>query len=124
MSWIINEAWAIIALIPVFILIYSLKILREYERGVVFVLGRFWKVKGPGLIIIVPIIQQMVRVDLRIRVLDVPEHDVISRDKTVGVFGAIACRELVDHRPNLIDCLLIRHRTPPSTENQAHCLPW
>jgi regulator of protease activity HflC (stomatin/prohibitin superfamily) len=58
----------------------SIRILREYERGVVFMLGRFWKVKGPGLVIIIPGVQQMVRVDLRTVVFDVPSQDVISRD--------------------------------------------
>jgi len=58
----------------------AIRILREYERGVVFLLGRFWKVKGPGFIIIIPLIQQMVRVDLRTIVMDVPTQDVISRD--------------------------------------------
>ncbi len=58
----------------------AFKVFREYERGVVFMLGRFWKVKGPGLIIIIPIIQQVVRVDLRTIVMDVPSQDVISRD--------------------------------------------
>ena len=58
----------------------AIRILREYERGVVFLLGRFWKVKGPGFIIIIPMIQQMVRVDLRTIVMDVPSQDVISRD--------------------------------------------
>ena len=57
----------------------AIRILREYERGVVFQLGRFWKVKGPGLVLIIPAIQQMVRVDLRTVVLDVPPQDVISR---------------------------------------------
>ena len=57
MAWIINEAWIVVVLIPLFVLLYSLKILREYERGVVFLLGRFWRVKGPGLIIIIPIIE-------------------------------------------------------------------
>ena len=80
MDWLISQAWIVIILIPLIILFYSLKILREYERGVVFMLGRFWKVKGPGLIIVVPVIQTMVRVDLRTRVLDVPSQDVISRD--------------------------------------------
>lgn len=56
------------------------RVLREYERAVVFTLGRFWKVKGPGLIIIVPIIQQMVRMELRTVVMNVPPQDVISRD--------------------------------------------
>jgi len=102
MSWIINEAWTIIVLIPVFILFYSLKILREYERGVVFVLGRFWKVKGPGLIIIIPIIQQMVRVDLRTRVLDVPEQDVISRDNVSVKVNAVVYFRVVDAQKAII----------------------
>jgi regulator of protease activity HflC (stomatin/prohibitin superfamily) len=58
----------------------SIKILREYERAVVFTLGRFQKVKGPGLVLLVPFIQQMVRVDLRIQVIEIPSQDVISRD--------------------------------------------
>ena len=58
----------------------SFRILREYQRGVIFLLGRFWKVKGPGFIIVIPLIQQMVRVDLRTIVMDVPSQDVISRD--------------------------------------------
>ncbi|MFA7388587.1 MAG: SPFH domain-containing protein, partial [Thiohalobacteraceae bacterium] len=58
----------------------AVRILREYERGVVFMLGRFWKVKGPGFILLIPILQQMVRVDLRTIVMDVPSQDVISRD--------------------------------------------
>ncbi len=102
MSWIINEAWTIIVLIPVFILFYSLKILREYERGVVFVLGRFWKVKGPGLVIIIPIIQQMVRVDLRTRVLDVPEQDVISRDNVSVKVNAVVYFRVVDAQKAII----------------------
>jgi len=67
-------------IIVLLILASAIKILREYERGVVFTLGRFWGVKGPGLVLIIPGIQQMVRVDLRTRVLDVPPQDVISRD--------------------------------------------
>ena len=62
------------------------KVLREYERGVIFMLGRFYKVKGPGLIIVIPLLQQMVRVDLRTVVMDVPTQDVISRDN-VSVQG-------------------------------------
>jgi len=68
-------------LVLLLILVFaSLRILREYERGVVFLLGRFWKIKGPGLIVIVPGVQQMVRIDLRIVVLDVPAQDVVTRD--------------------------------------------
>ena len=75
---------------------YSLRILREYERGVVFLLGRFWKVKGPGLVIIVPFIQQMVRMDLRTRVLDVPPQDVISRDNVSVKVNAVVYFRVVD----------------------------
>lgn len=67
----------------------AIKILREYERGVVFLLGRFWKVKGPGFIIIIPFIQQMVRVDLRTIVMDVPSQDVISRDNVSVEVNAV-----------------------------------
>ena len=70
-----------VVLIIVMLFASAIKILREYERGVIFMLGRFWKVKGPGFIIVIPFIQQMVRVDLRTIVMDVPSQDVISRDK-------------------------------------------
>ena len=83
-------------LIVVAILAYSLRILREYERGVVFLLGRFWKVKGPGLVIIVPFIQQMVRMDLRTRVLDVPPQDVISRDNVSVKVNAVVYFRVLD----------------------------
>ena len=74
----------------------SLRILREYERGVVFQLGRFWKVKGPGLVILIPGVQQMVRVDLRIVVLDVPTQDVISRDNVSVKVNAVLYFRVVD----------------------------
>lgn len=64
----------------VLLLISAVKVFREYERGVVFMLGRFWRVKGPGLVLIIPVIQQVVRVDLRTIVMDVPSQDVISKD--------------------------------------------
>ena len=69
-----------VVIVVVVLLATSLRILREYERGVVFLLGRFWKVKGPGLVLVVPFLQQMVRMDLRTVVLDVPPQDVITRD--------------------------------------------
>ncbi|RMD70634.1 MAG: slipin family protein [Gammaproteobacteria bacterium] len=78
------------------VLLSSIKVLREYERGVVFMLGRFWKVKGPGLIIIIPVIQQMVRVDLRIVTLDVPTQDVISRDNISVKVNAVVYYRVVD----------------------------
>jgi regulator of protease activity HflC (stomatin/prohibitin superfamily) len=74
----------------------ALKILREYERGVIFLLGRFWKVKGPGLIVVVPVIQQMVRVDLRTIVLDVPTQDVISRDNVSVKVNAVVYFRVLD----------------------------
>jgi len=74
----------------------SLRILREYERGVVFLLGRFQAAKGPGLIVVVPGIQQMVRVDLRTLVLDVPSQDVISRDNVSVKVNAVVYFRVVD----------------------------
>ncbi|MDM0031379.1 slipin family protein [Variovorax sp. J22P271] len=74
----------------------SLRILREYERGVVFQLGRFWKVKGPGLVILVPGLQQMVRVGLRVMVLDVPSQDVITRDNVSVKVNAVLYFRVVD----------------------------
>lgn len=74
----------------------AIKILREYERGVVFTLGRFTGVKGPGLIIIVPIVQQMVRMDLRTLVLDVPTQDVISRDNVSVRVNAVIYFRVID----------------------------
>jgi len=87
-------------LIPIFIvlaiLFYSFRILREYERGVVFMLGRLWRVKGPGLILVLPGIQQMVRVDLRTRLLDVPPQDVISRDNVTVRVNAVVYYRVID----------------------------
>ncbi|MDM0017696.1 slipin family protein [Variovorax sp. J22R187] len=74
----------------------SLRILREYERGVVFQLGRFWKVKGPGLVILIPGVQQMVRVGLRVMVLDVPSQDVITRDNVSVKVNAVLYFRVVD----------------------------
>ncbi len=102
MSWIVEQSWILVVLIPLIIVFYSLKILREYERAVVFQLGRFWKVKGPGLIIIIPVIQQMVRVDLRTRVLDVPEQDVISRDNVSVKVNAVLYFRVVDAQNAII----------------------
>jgi regulator of protease activity HflC (stomatin/prohibitin superfamily) len=87
-------------LIPIvlllFLLAYSVRVLREYERAVIFLLGRLWKVKGPGLILVIPIIQQAVRVDLRTRVLDVPPQDVISRDNVSVRVNAVVYYRVVE----------------------------
>ena len=80
----------------VVLVVASLRILREYERGVIFMLGRFWKVKGPGLILVIPGIQQMVRVDLRTVVLDVPSQDVISRDNVSVKVNAVLYFRVID----------------------------
>jgi len=80
----------------------SIKVLREYERGVVFFLGRFQAVKGPGLIIIIPGIQQMVKVDLRIITLDVPSQDVISQDNVTVRVNAVLYFRVVDSAKSVI----------------------
>jgi len=80
----------------------TFRILREYERGVVFMLGRFWKVKGPGLILIIPGLQQMVRVDLRTLVLDVPTQDVISRDNVSVKVNAVVHYRFLDAQKAII----------------------
>jgi regulator of protease activity HflC (stomatin/prohibitin superfamily) len=90
----------LILLLP--ILLSAIRILREYERGVVFQLGRFWGVKGPGLIIIIPVVQQMVRVDLRTIVLDVPKQDVISRDNVSVKVNAVLYFRVVDPEKAII----------------------
>ncbi len=83
-------------LLVLFLAIVSIRILREYERGVIFTLGRFTGVKGPGLIIVVPLVQQMVRVDLRTVVMDVPSQDVISRDNVSVKVNAVVYFRVID----------------------------
>ena len=85
-----------VVLAVVFLLFMTFKILKEYERGVVFLLGRFYKVKGPGLIIIIPGFQKMVRVDLRLIVMDVPTQDVISKDNVSVKVNAVIYFRVVD----------------------------
>ena len=92
----------IVILALIALLVSALRILREYERGVVFQLGRFWKVKGPGLIFVIPGIQQMVRVDLRTLVLDVPKQDVISRDNVSVQVNAVVYFRVVDPQKAII----------------------
>ncbi|WP_454754595.1 slipin family protein [Cupriavidus necator] len=85
-----------VAVLAAVLVISSFRVLREYERGVVFMLGRFWKVKGPGLILVLPLVQQMVRVDLRTVVLEVPPQDVISRDNVSVKVSAVVYFRVVD----------------------------
>lgn len=84
------------------LLLASFRITREYERGVVFTLGKFWKVKGPGLIVVVPVIQSMERVDLRTIVMDVPSQDVISRDNVSVKVNAVVYFRVIDAQPAII----------------------
>ena len=93
----------IILVVVVAILASAFRILREYERAVVFILGRFQKVKGPGLIIIVPIIQQMVRIDLRTIVLDIPTQDLITRDNVSVKVNAVLYFRVVDAQRAIIN---------------------
>jgi len=87
---------AVILILVAFVAVNSLRILREYQRGVVFQLGRFWKVKGQGLVVLIPGIQQMVRIDLRIVAMDVPSQDVISRDNVTLKVNAVLYFRVVD----------------------------
>lgn len=91
-----------IALLLIILLVSSIRILREYERAVVFQLGRFWRVKGPGLLILIPAIQQMVRVDLRTVVLDVPTQDVISRDNVSVKVNAVIYFRVIEPEKAII----------------------
>ncbi len=87
----------------IFFVFSAIKILREYQRGVIFLLGRFWRVKGPGLVIVIPFIQKMVRVDLRTMVMDVPEQDVISRDNVSVKVNAVVYYRVVDAQRAIIE---------------------
>ena len=91
-----------ILILVAILIIASLRILREYERGVVFLLGRFQRVMGPGLIVIVPGVQQMVRVDLRIVVFDVPPQDVITRDNVSVKVNAVVYFRVIDPQKAII----------------------
>ncbi|MBN8509761.1 MAG: slipin family protein [Burkholderiales bacterium] len=81
----------------------ALRVLREYQRGVIFLLGRFWKVKGPGLVLVIPGLQQMVRVDLRVVTMDVPPQDVISRDNVSVKVNAVVFFRVVDPQRAIIN---------------------
>jgi regulator of protease activity HflC (stomatin/prohibitin superfamily) len=97
-DYTINTETLLMIIVALVIMFFAsaIRILREYERGVVFLLGRFWKVKGPGFIIIIPVIQQMVRVDLRTVVMDVPSQDVISRDNVSVHVNAVVYFRVIE----------------------------
>ena len=94
----------IIILILLGLLLFSaFNILREYERGVIFMLGRYWKVKGPGLIIVIPGIQKMVKVSLRTVVMDVPPQDIITRDNVTVKVNAVIYFRVMDPKKAIIE---------------------
>lgn len=99
----VESTFLITLLVVVIILISAFRVLREYERGVIFLLGRFWKVKGPGLVLVIPFIQQMVRVDLRTITMDVPSQDVISRDNVSVKVNAVLYFRVVDPQKAIIN---------------------
>jgi regulator of protease activity HflC (stomatin/prohibitin superfamily) len=94
---------AVLIAIVAALLFRAFMVLREYERGVVFMLGRFYSVKGPGLILLIPIVQQMVRVDLRTMVLDVPSQDLITRDNVSVQVNAVLYFRVVDPKQAIIN---------------------
>lgn len=102
MNYDILYFYIALGLIGVLLLMSMFRILREYERGVIFLLGRFYKVKGPGLIIVIPIVQQMVRVGLRTVVMDVPTQDVISRDNVSVKVNAVVYFRVLDPQKAII----------------------
>jgi len=105
MQFLQVDAIAILVLagLVVFLLSSAIRILREYERGVVFTLGRYTRVAGPGLIIIIPVIQQMVKTDMRIFTDDVPSQDVISRDNVSVKVNAVIYYRIVDAEKAIIN---------------------
>ena len=92
----------VVALLVLVFLYASIRILREYERGVVFTLGRYTGTKGPGIVLLVPFVQQMVRVDLRVVVDEVPPQDVISRDNVSVKVSAVIYFRIVDPEKAII----------------------
>ncbi len=94
--------WATILGLLFLLVANAIKILREYERGVIFQLGRFWSVKGPGFIIVIPVVQQMERVDLRTIVMDVPTQDVISQDNVSVKVNAVVYFRVIDPEKAII----------------------
>ena len=99
---IFGFAWLGVIVLLLILLASSIRVLREYERGVVFTLGRFWKVKGPGLVLLIPAIQQMVKVDLRTVVFEVPTQDVISRDNVSVKVSAVVYLRVIDAEKAII----------------------
>ncbi len=89
MFYSVNIGLTAIVVVLLLVVFNAIKVLREYQRGVIFTLGRFTGVKGPGLVFVIPVVQQMVRVDLRVVTMDVPSQDVISRDNVSVKVNAV-----------------------------------
>ena len=98
-----SEFWIVLVVLLIGLAFYTFRILREYERGVIFFLGRFQTVKGPGLIVVIPGVQQMVKVDLRTMVYDVPTQDVISRDNISVKVSAVIYFRVIDAERAIIN---------------------
>jgi regulator of protease activity HflC (stomatin/prohibitin superfamily) len=105
------EAVGVIVIIILIVLFSSLKVLREYERGVIFLFGRFQSVKGPGIILVFPVVQQIMRVDLRVMVLDVPPQDVISRDNVSVKVNAVIYFRIIDPEKAMIQVAQVYEAT-------------
>jgi regulator of protease activity HflC (stomatin/prohibitin superfamily) len=113
---------AVIVIIVLVILLSSIKILREYDRGVVFLFGRFQAVKGPGIIILIPVMQQMVRVDLRTMVVEVPPQDVISRDNVPVKVNAMILYRVIDPEKAVIQVEDAREATSQLSQTTLRSL--
>ena len=100
MNFIFSSGFIFLVIIA--LVVSSFRILREYERGVIFLFGKFHKVKGPGIIIVIPLAQQIVKVDLRIVVMDVPPQDVISRDNVSVKVNAVVFFRVIDPQRAII----------------------
>ena len=99
----IGVGFGTIVIIVILVVMMSFRVLREYQRAVVFMLGRFWKVKGPGFFLLIPVIQQMVRIDLRTVVMDVPPQDVITRDNVTLKVNAVITLRVIDPTKTVIE---------------------
>jgi regulator of protease activity HflC (stomatin/prohibitin superfamily) len=95
--------WILAVVLIVFFLFSAIKILREYERGVIFRLGRVIKVKGPGLILLIPVIDKMVKVSLRLVTMDVPPQDVITRDNVSVKVSAVIYFRVMDPNKAVVE---------------------
>lgn len=99
----VNLVFAALGGLALIIIFASIRIMREYERAVVFMLGRFWKVKGPGLIMVFPVIQTMVKVDQRIITMDVPSQDIISKDNVSVKVNAVIYFHVMDPKKSVLN---------------------